>query len=190
MYTHAHIHTHTHTQTKAHVHRLVFKAHTHTHTHTHRHLLALDYRNIGISTHTPTQGRVLGSHPVRGGDRSGGVGELIDAHPDEPRQTRLHTPDPSTACWPAFPPLRSALAVLRLKAPPMPRYCRDSPHLPGLRGPLGLLAPWRHKPRLPRGLSANPGAWHGQRPPNGSRPRAVDDYDTLPPRGNSTRAGI
>ncbi|CAL8247659.1 unnamed protein product [Lota lota] len=57
-------------------------------------------------------------------------------------------------CLLASLPLCSALAILRLRAPPLPRYCLNSPHLPGLRGPWAY---WPHG-------DISPGSPEGSRP--------------------------
>lgn len=84
-------------------------------------------------------------------------------------QTRFpNTPDPLTAQL-ATISLLLATAVLRLRGggAPLPRCTPDFLHFPGLRASR-LTGPWRHKPRPPSRLSANPDAWHGPNHPMGA----------------------
>lgn len=144
------------------------------HTHTHKH------RNINTSHSAPTL-----CTAVIGRGRRAHI--LIDANPDEPTDTLPQHPRPLLAAQLATISLLLAMAVLRLRGGGG-RHCQGAPlicYVSQGYGAPGLTGPSRHKPRPPWRLSANPDAWHGPKPPNGSHPRAVDGYDTFPPRAIS-----
>lgn len=119
--------------------------------------------NINVSHSAPTP-----CAPVIGRGRRARI--LIDANPDEPTDTLPQRPRPLFAAQLATISLLLAVAVLRLRRGGG-LHCQGAPLICYISQGYGrprLTGPWRHKPRPPWRLSANPDAWHRPNRPTGA----------------------